>query len=135
MITQEQKAKALDMLENSQEPLFFYHDDPDGLCAFLTLQRFIKRGHGICVKASPYLTPEFLPKVAEHKADLIVVLDIAHIEDEFIQEAKLPILWIDHHEPNEKKGTVYINPKMKGENYPVSWMAHQITGTDLWIGF
>ena len=124
------------LLEESADPLFFYHDDPDGLCAYLILKRYFKKGHGHMVKASPYLSADFLPRVEEHKSDLIVVLDIAHIEEDFIQQAKLPIIWIDHHDPNPKKGTIYINPKNydQKDNKPASWLCHLLTNSDFWLG-
>ncbi len=129
-------SKARQMLEESHNPLFFYHDDPDGLCSFLLLRKSYQKGHGHIIKASPYLSADFLPRIEEHKSDLIVVLDIAHIEEDFIAQAKLPIIWIDHHEPNEKRGTLYINPRMLDDpqNLPVSWLCHQITKQDAWLG-
>lgn len=132
----EEMEKARKLLDESENPLFFYHDDPDGLCAYLILKRHYKKGHGHMVKASPYLTEDFLPRIEEHKSDLIVVLDIAHIEEDFIQKAKLPIIWIDHHEPNPKKGTLYINPRIESheDNKPASWLCHELTGTDFWLG-
>ncbi len=132
----EQLQKAKTMLEEAADPLFIYHDDPDGLCSYLILSRFTKSGHGHMLKASPYLQEEHAAYAQEHKSDLIVVLDIAHIEEEFIAKANLPILWIDHHEPNPKKGTTYLNPRITDptDNIPTSWLCHQITNTDEWIG-
>jgi len=136
MTLQNLYGQARKLLDESANPLYFYHDDPDGLCSYLILKRFYKKGHGHMVKASPYLTEDFLPRVEEHKSDLIVVLDIAHIEDDFIQQAKLPIIWIDHHDPNPKKGTLYINPKSfnHDDNKPASWLSHELTGSDFWLG-
>ena len=54
--------QARKLLAESTNPLFFYHDDPDGLCSYLILKRFYKKGHGHMVKASPYLTEDFLPR-------------------------------------------------------------------------
>ncbi|MBS3127732.1 DHH family phosphoesterase [Candidatus Woesearchaeota archaeon] len=66
-------------LDQCANPLFFFDDDPDGLCSFLLLYRYKREGHGIIVKAKPYLSIEFLRKVEEYQPDKIFVLDIPNI--------------------------------------------------------
>src|SRR3989344_1279809 len=89
-------------LDNCKNPLFFFDDDQDGLCSFLQLYRYKGEGNGVIVKTTPKITPLFLRKVAEYSPDKIFILDIAVVEQEFINEAKVPIVWIDHHGPFER---------------------------------
>ena len=36
-----------DLVQSSENPLFFFDDDEDGLCSFLLLWKHIKKGKGI----------------------------------------------------------------------------------------
>ena len=42
-------------LEKSVNPLFFFDDDADGLCSFLLLYRYFKKGKYVPLKSSPAL--------------------------------------------------------------------------------
>ena len=44
MLTKKQINEIREHLEKAQNPLFFFDNDPDGLCSFLLLQRYIGRG-------------------------------------------------------------------------------------------
>ena len=46
MLTTKQISEIKEHLNNAQNPLFFFDNDPDGLCSFILLQRYIKRGKG-----------------------------------------------------------------------------------------
>src|SRR3989338_4619072 len=121
-------------LDQCANPLFFFDDDPDGLCSFLLLYRYKREGHGIIVKAKPYLSIEFLRKVEEYQPDKIFVLDIPNISQEFIDKVKIPIVWIDHHPPQDRTKIVYINPRIqKHDIVPTSYMCYQAVQQDMWI--
>ncbi|MEK9185033.1 MAG: hypothetical protein AAB866_02620 [Patescibacteria group bacterium] len=46
MLTEKQINEIKEHLEKAQNPVFFYDNDPDGLCSFLLLQRYIDDGVG-----------------------------------------------------------------------------------------
>lgn len=124
-----------DELDNCKNPLFFFHDDPDGLCSFLLLYRYIKEGHGIVFKAKPGLGIKFIRKVEEYMPDKIFVLDIPIVDQEFIDKARLPIIWIDHHGPYDRSNVKYFNPRIKDKNdgTPVTKICYEVVKQDKWI--
>jgi single-stranded DNA-specific DHH superfamily exonuclease len=123
-------------LDEAKNPLYFFHDDADGLASFLLLYRYIKEGHGIVIKTTPKVDEKFLRKVEEYKPDKIFILDIAMVDQEFIDKAKTKIIWIDHHEPAEFTGNVkYYNPRIKKPDayIPATYLCYQVVKNDLWI--
>lgn len=124
-------------IDESERPLFFYDDDPDGLVSFLLLYRRIKKGIGIIIKATPELKEEYYQKVEEYSPDLIVVVDKPKISDDFIKKCDVPMIWIDHHEPQNPKKVHYFNPRIEDDkdNRPVSYFAYKIADQkqDLWL--
>lgn len=117
------------ILEASQNPLFFFDNDADGLCSFLILQRNIGRGKGIPIKSYPELRESYIRKVDEFNPDIVFILDKAQVSNEFIRsvdEKNIKIVWIDHH-PSDFKGhknVLYFNSYPTGE--PVSFIAQEI---------
>ena len=134
-LTPSQVKQIRDELVTCKNPLFFFHDDPDGLCSFLLLYRYIREGHGIVVKSVPRIDEKFLRKVEEYTPDKVFILDIAIVDQYFIDEAKKPIVWIDHHEPLDRAKVKYFNPRVKDpkKNTPATALCYQITQNDLWI--
>ena len=124
-----------DHLDNCKRPLFFFDDDQDGLCSFLQLYRCKKEGKGIIVKTTPKLGTVFVGKVQEYQPDKIFILDLAVVEQDFLDEMKVPVIWIDHHGPFERSNVKYFNPRIanREDNHPTSYMCHQIVERDLWI--
>lgn len=133
MLTDEEIKGIRKELDESANPLFIFHDDPDGLCSFLLFYRYKKEGHGITVKKTPKIDETFLRKVEEYQPDKIFILDIATVEQEFIDKAKTPIVWIDHHEPLKRDRVKYYNPRNKGDAEPVSSICYKVVEKDLWI--
>lgn len=135
MLTQKEIQRIRKELDSCKNPLYFFHDDPDGLASFLLLYRHIKEGQGIPVKATPNIDEKFLRKVEEYKPDKIFILDIALVQDEFIEKAKTPIIWIDHHLPQNKDNVLYFNPRKKDikDETPVSLICYEVVQKDLWI--
>ncbi|MFA6462219.1 MAG: DHH family phosphoesterase [Candidatus Woesearchaeota archaeon] len=137
MLTQEEVNILREEVLTARNPLFIYDDDPDGLCSFLILYRMIREGHGTMVKTSPKVDVSFLRRVEEYQPDKIFVLDMPFIDQEFLDGVKVPVFWIDHHDPQQMHKVKYFNPKTREPNsyYPVTWLAYQISGNpeDLWL--
>ncbi|MEA3248080.1 MAG: DHHA1 domain-containing protein [Nanoarchaeota archaeon] len=140
MISSEQLQEIRNWLETSQNPLFFFDNDADGLCAFLILQRAIGRGKGVAIKSFPDLKEQYLKKVEELNPDVIFILDKPCVSKEFvegIEERGLPIIWIDHHETKTPKEiiekTFYFNSIPSAE--PTTYIAQKIFNRqeDLWL--
>jgi len=127
-------------LEASQNPLFFFDNDVDGLCSFLILRRAIGRGRGVAIKSFPDLKEQYVRKVEELNPDAVFVLDKAEISKEFIdalEEKGIPITWIDHHETKTVKElivkTSYYTSYPASE--PTTYIAQKIFNRqdDLWL--
>ncbi len=134
-ITEKQLQEIRDELENSFRPLFFFDDDPDGLCSFLLFYRLIKEGKGIVVKSSPELDEKFLHKVDEYNPDKVFILDKPLVSQDFLDKINIKIIWIDHHEPVKRKKVTYYNPRINNDkdNKPTSYWCYKIVEQDLWI--
>jgi single-stranded DNA-specific DHH superfamily exonuclease len=135
MLTEKQYAQIKEELDNCQNPLYFFDDDPDGLCAFLLLYRHKKEGHGFVVKTHPKLDIRSAPKIEQFDADKVFILDVALVDQDFIDASKVPVIWIDHHGPNERDNVKYFNPRMtkKDINIPTTYMCYKVSKKDLWI--
>lgn len=125
-----------ELVEKSENPLFFFDDDTDGLSSFLVLWKHIKRGKGIIVKRYPDLDVSFLKKVKEYNPDRIFVLDKYDISQDFIDGANKPIVWIDHHTPQVKDGLKhYYNPRLKDKSMylPTTYFCYKSVKGSLWL--
>lgn len=116
-------------LEECQNPFFFYHDDPDGICSFLLLRHFKGEGDGHIVKPSPELRAEHAMLVPEG-CDKVFVLDVARVLQEFVDSVKVPVIIIDHHDVLNVSNCKYFNPRIKNpEEYtPVSSICYEAVG-------
>lgn len=142
MISQKQIEQVRTFLEKTQNPLFFFDNDVDGLASFLLLRRFCDKGKGIAIKSFPDLNASYSRKIEEFKPDYIFVLDKPLIEKGFreaAQQFNIPIIWIDHHpipDYANENNIYYFNPLTEGKiNEPVSYICYKITGRkeDEWI--
>lgn len=135
-LKKEEIAQIRKEIEESKNPLFFFHDDPDGLCSFLLLYNIKKEGHGVILKIPPEMGPEFLKKVEYYDPDKIFILDKAKVSQEFIDGAKRKVIWIDHHGPYKRENVLYFNPRIHNpkNNTPVSYMCYEIAQKKLWLG-
>jgi single-stranded DNA-specific DHH superfamily exonuclease len=135
MLTDKQYSQIRDELDSSKKPLIFFHDDPDGLCSYLLLYKYMGEGKGIIVKTNPNIDHRFLPKAQEYEPDKIFIVDIAMVEQEFIDECKAPVVWIDHHGPYERDNVRYFNPRVneKGSAPPASYLCYKATGDNIWL--
>lgn len=142
MLTEKQKKEILEHLEKAQNPVFFFDNDPDGLCSFLLLQRYIERGKGVAVKSFPDMNKEYFRKVIELNADYIFILDKPVVSKEFwseVEKVNIPVVWIDHHGVQDEIPMFvnYYDPVLNtpSTNEPVTQLCYQITNRkeDLWI--
>ncbi len=134
MLSKQDYAKIREELLSSERPFFFYHDDPDGLCSFLLLYRLVKRGKGMVVKTDPRITKDLAGKVKDYGADKVFITDIAMVDQEFIDSVGVPVIWIDHHQPLERKNVLYFNPRINGnDNHPATFLCYNVVEQDLWI--
>lgn len=143
MLTKKQIKEIKEHLEKAQNPIFFFDNDPDGLCSFLLLQRYIGRGKGIPIKSFPEMNAEYFRRVRELNADYIFILDKPLVSREFFNEVKnfnIPVVWIDHHDVQIKIPDFvnYYNTTLNRlkKNEPVTYLCYKITQRkeDLWLG-
>ena len=120
-------------LEKATNPLFLFDDDPDGVCAFLLLKRFYKKGDGVATKGPPNLDRKYIDTVNKYNPDLIIVLDKPLIDQDFIDQCPCDILWLDHHPLVSRTKVHYYNPRKHEINNPTTYLAYQVTKSDLWI--
>jgi len=142
MLTKKQISEIREHLEKAQNPIFFFDNDPDGLCSFLLLQRYIGRGKGVAIKSFPEMNAEYFRKVGELGADYIFILDKPIVSSAFFEEAKsfnMPVVWIDHHDVQiEVPDFVhYYNTSLNRfkKNEPVTYLCYKVTQKkeDLWL--
>ncbi len=140
MLTKKQYAQILDELDNCNRPLYFFHDDSDGLSSFLLLYRYKKEGKGVCVKSHPKVDDRFFKIVHEYQPDKIFILDLAILDEAFVEEFRgVPIVWVDHHAPTRIPGVKYFNPRIenKDDNTCVSHICYEVIKherpDDIWI--
>lgn len=140
MLEKKQLDELKELLEQSQNPLFFYDNDADGLCSYLLLVRYLGRGKGVAIRSYPELDASYSRKVRELGADVVFVLDKPAISEKFIEEViemKVPIIIVDHHLstgvfPEEVK---VFNATKSGQGEPVSYECFRIVSKkeDVWI--
>lgn len=140
MISDEKLQELKEQLETSQNPLFFFDNDVDGLCAFLILRRALDRGRGIPIKSYPDLNSQYLRKIDELNPDAVIILDKAEVSKDFIEgaiEKNTKVIWIDHHKTDTPKEiiekTYYYNSLPEAE--PTTYIAHSVwkRKNDEWI--
>ena len=108
------------ILKKSKKPLFFYHDDADGVCSFLQMYNYVGYGKNVIVKSKPFVDSKFFKIVDSIQPDYIFTLDLAVVTNDFIEfcdKRNIPLITIDHHElPKETKQHIYYNPKLFRKN-------------------
>jgi single-stranded DNA-specific DHH superfamily exonuclease len=148
MFTEKQTEEIKEHLEKAQNPLFYYDNDADGLCAFLILRRALGKGKGVAIRSYPELNGSYAKKAQELNADYVFVLDKPVIAKDFVEEIDklgLPLVWIDHHdmpkhdfESDFENLCIYNVARNKGKDKsdePVTYLAYEIAKRkeDLWL--
>jgi single-stranded DNA-specific DHH superfamily exonuclease len=141
MLVLKDVSKVRELLDSSQNPLFFFDNDPDGLASFLLLRRCINNGKGVVIKSFPELNSTYIRKLHEFKPDCVFVLDKPLIDPLFIEATRqlgIKLVWIDHHPPQQINEEIYyFNPLLNEQktNEPVAYWCYKIAARkeDLWI--
>lgn len=139
MLSEKQLDEIREWLHRSQNPLFFFDNDVDGLASFLLLRRYINTGKGIVIKSYPELNAAYVRRLHELKPDVVFILDKPLVEPGFFEacrELGMPVVWIDHHPVQETGENVYYyNPLLGKEssNEPVSYLCYKVTKKDDWV--
>ena len=137
MLSEPQIVQLREVLATAKNPLFLYDGDGDGLTAFLLLYRIHREGKGLALTTSKNLDDIGLRKVKEWDPDVIFILDIPTVSQEFLDAVQRPVFWLDHHPPLQRQNVHYFNPRIKdpGAYVPTSRMAWQVSQKeeDLWI--
>ena len=65
------------------------------------------------------------------------ILDLAIVDESFAGKAKVPIVWIDHHQPLKVSKVKIFNPRIKDKDdgTPVTAICYEVVKQDLWIAF
>ncbi len=145
MLSKKEINKIREHLENSQNPIFFYDNDCDGLCGFLLLKRWLGKGCGVAIRSYPELKKDYARKVSELKGDCVFVLDKPVIEEGFLDEVGkrgVGVVIIDHHPDSlgiaKGRENVFLYNSYgagKEEGEPVSYLCYELAGRkeDMWI--
>jgi single-stranded DNA-specific DHH superfamily exonuclease len=134
-LTENQLNEIRHLFDSSARPVILFDDDADGLTSFLMIYKHIREGKGIPVKNAPELGPELAQKVNDFFPDLVIIVDVPIVNQEFIDKVKAKIVWIDHHPLVERKGIAYYNPRAQDhdDNSPTSYWVYKILKENLWI--
>lgn len=140
MLDEKQIDEIRGWLEKSQNPVFFFDNDTDGLSSFLLLRRFIGRGKGVMIKSFPEMHASYFKRVEELKSDVIFIVDKPLVDVNFFEEARqhnIPVVWIDHHKVQQEvpEYVNYFNSMTgkKPSNEPTSYWCYRVVKQDMWI--
>lgn len=134
-LTKEEILEIRKALDESVKPLFFFDDDPDGVTSFLQLYRYVGDGKGVILKIASELKEDFVRKVDEYQPDLVIILDVPVVSQDFLDKISQKVIWIDHHPIVKRKRVKYYNPRLHDENdnRPTSYWAWKIAKKDIWL--
>ena len=135
-LTQEQLQELKQIIDSAVRPVILFDDDPDGLASFLLIYKHIGEGRGMPVKNAPELGPELAQKVNDYAPDLVFILDIPVVNQEFIDKIRTRIIWIDHHPAIKRHKVEYYNPRIKDpdDSRPTSYWVYNVLKENLWMG-
>lgn len=135
MLTKDEIEEIRKILEESNNPIYLFDDDGDGLCSYLLLKKHYKKGKGMPIKNAGALDTSYTTYIYEEKADLVVILDKALVKQEFIDEAKCKVLYIDHHPIQKLNKVNYFNPLFNNKDIymPTSYLTYKVTNSNIWI--
>ena len=127
------------LVAQTKKPLFLFDDDADGTTSFTLLYHVIGEGRGLPVKNGPEVDEQYIRKVRDYNPDMVFILDKPRVSKEFLEEITVPIVWLDHHEPQnpEQNHVHYFNPRNNDDNdaRPTSYWTYHLIGKpeDVWI--
>lgn len=134
-LSQEQLQELKQIFDSSTRPVILFDNDPDGLASFLLIYKHIREGRGIPVKNIHDLGEDIAQKVNDYGPDLVIIVDIPFINQDFIDKIKARIIWVDHHPVIERKGLEYFNSRSSDprDNRPTSYWIYKALKENLWI--
>jgi len=134
-LTEEQIQELKRIFDSCARPVVLFDDDPDGLASFLLIYKHIKEGRGMPVKNAPDMGPEMSQKINDYSPDIVIIVDVPFVNQDFIDKIKAKIVWIDHHPVIKRKGVEYYNPRMNDpdDNRPTSYWIYKVLKKNLWI--
>lgn len=134
-LTEKQFTEMREALDNCKNPFFLHDDDPDGVCAYLLLYRYKREGKAMPVKSIPVVDAKFIPLVNRHEPDLVFILDMPMVEQEFLDGMKCPVIWLDHHPVQLRHKVKYYNPRTAdpNDNPSTTVNAYHVVKQDLWM--
>jgi len=135
MLKDKQIQQLREELDSCEKPLIFFHDDPDGLSSFLLFYKYINGGKGIVLKTTSEMPAHFARNVEEYNPDKVFILDKPKISQDFLDQVKQPVIWVDHHEPVKRHKVKYFNPRVNNPkiNLPASYLCYQVVEENMWI--
>lgn len=131
MISLEEIAK---LIEKADNPLIFYDDDGDGLISYCLIKRKYDKCNGSVVKGN-FDTELYVKKVKKYNPDLVIIVDVPVIPQDFVDRVNIPVVWIDHHPIIQLEGVKYFNSLLndRKDNRPVSYWCYKLVNQDLWL--
>ena len=134
-LSEKQIQELRQIIDSCTRPVILFDDDPDGLASFLLIYKHIREGRGIPVKNAPELGPELAQKVNDYSPDLVFIVDVPIINQEFIDKIKTRMVWIDHHPVVNRRGVEYYNPRLSDpdDNLPTSYWLYKALQENLWV--
>ncbi len=135
MLTKDEIEEINRFIANSVNPVFLFDNDPDGACAYLLLKKYYKKGRGLTIKSYPSLNSTYIQIIEKYNPDLIVILDKAEVDQEFLDKAPAKAIWIDHHPLKQRTNVCYYNPLKNNpnDNRPTTALIYAITKSNIWI--
>lgn len=126
--------KARKLIEESKKPLMFFDTDTDGTTSYIQLKRTFPKITGYPLQKDPKKQQELFDKI-EKDFDLVIIFDIAFLEESFFEVFKgKKIIWADHHPSNDpkliKRYKVHsLNPLNHDtkDNRPSSYLAYLVS--------
>ncbi|MBN1792397.1 hypothetical protein JW826_01810 [Candidatus Woesearchaeota archaeon] len=134
-LTKEEIGKLREAFTTCTRPVILFDNDPDGISSFLMIYNQVKDGKGIPIKSAPEISVEFARSVKDYSPDLVIILDMPMVSQEFLDEINTRIIWLDHHQVMKRKKVEYYNPRIHDpdDNMPTSYWVYKALGGPLWI--
>ncbi|MBW2991030.1 DHH family phosphoesterase [Candidatus Woesearchaeota archaeon] len=134
-LSETQLQELRNIFDSCARPVILFDDDPDGLAGFLLIYKHIREGRGMPVKNAPELGPEMAQKVNDYAPDIVIIVDVPVVNQEFLDKIKTRKIWIDHHPPVKRHGVEYYNPRIENsdDNRPASYWIYKALKENLWI--
>jgi len=100
------------LIKNAENPILICDDDVDGVTSGVLIKSVYPKSKIYVSKVEgPKIKLSALDRILDYLPDLIVILDKPLVEQDFIDQAKIPIIWLDHHPVQNQKRVHYFNSR------------------------